>query len=131
MSNTMKHWAPKSVAPSLSAALAVKYSGQQEMTPALHQQLLTDKVRKLFKEAGEARAQQAMEMSPEHLPELYAISQQAMPMELPQQLMASDTMMAALNQINWAEEASSKPLNNLQAGNLLQEQTLESLLEAL
>lgn len=130
MSNTVKHWAPKSVVQSLSAALAVRFSDQREMTPSLHRQLMTDKVDKLFREAGEARAQQAMEMSPEHLPELYAISRQAMPQELPQLLMASDTMMAALNQINWAEEASS-PMNSLQAGNLLQGQTLESLLEAL
>lgn len=128
MSSTSRHWAPKSVDSSLSTALAV--SSNQPMTASLHRQLLADKVRRLFKEAGLQGAQAAMEMSAEHLPELYSLSQQASPQDLPDLFLYSDTLQAALNLIDWKSEPSDPSHSPLLAMQL-REQTLASLLEAL
>lgn len=130
MINTKRCWAPKTVPSNLRALLAVPLSSNQEVTPALHRQLLLVKLRRLVAEAGEDAAR-ALEMSPEHLPELLAIQQREPQSNWAVAILNSDLMMAQLGKINWSKENSLTSIHQAEIREQLQEQTLQSLLETL
>ena len=127
MNSTSKYWAPSS--PSLTSLMAVENPSRQPMTPQLHRQLMLSKISRLVKQAGPQQAQAALEMSVEHLPEMAGIAAAANPEHWPAAILNSDLMQQHLNQIDWSKQA---PLaDRMMVVELLKEQSLESLLEAL
>lgn len=123
------YWAPKNVPPHLQTALAVELPSVRAMNASLHRQLMEDKVERLVRDAG-AQAKAALQMSTEHAPELQAISQEIEPAHWPIAIMRSDLMQDALGAIDWSQQ-KGLPLPASQIAEALQEQSLQSLLEAL
>lgn len=131
MTSTVKYWAPRTVEPNLVSLLAVKVPGSQEMTPQLHRILMDKKVEELFGKETEQGARADLQMSEEHLPELFAISKREPPKNWPTAVMFSDQMSERMHRINWSLETSGESLPQDEIKEMLEEQTLQSLLEAL
>ena len=68
-------------------------------------------------------AQNAMEASPEHAPEMHLIAQSSFPSEFPQAILNSDSMHSLVSHLDWSKPGKVQPLP--------QQDSLRSLLEQL
>lgn len=121
-------WAPQTV-PDLQSALAVYR--QYPMTYQQYRDALKMKLQTLLEEAGPEEARRAMEMSEEYLPEMAVIARTVPLKAWAQAIMMSDTMDAAIGQIQWSKEGPMSLLAEMELREALQEQTIISLLEYL
>ncbi|TCQ81605.1 hypothetical protein [Pseudomonas sp. JUb52] len=122
------YWAPSNV-PDLEIALAVELISPRPMTPALHRDLMEYKLERLVREAGKY-ARQILEGSEEYAPEMYVIAQDSNPEHYAISILHSDTMMQALNQIDWSRQ-NELPRPPSEIAEALKDQCLASLLEVL
>lgn len=122
------YWAPSNL-PHLEIALAVELISPQPMTRALHTKLMKYKLEKLVREAGKY-ARQILAGSEEYAPEMYAIAHNSNPEHYATAIMYSDTMMQALNQIDWSQQ-NALPRSGGAIAEALRDQCLASLIEVL
>lgn len=90
------------------AALTVEANPDQPMDDQLHQWLMEKKFRKLI-QADPKEAQAAMEMSPDHAPELWEIAARDPMMDWPTQLAKSEAILNLLRLIDWNLENQPGP----------------------
>lgn len=131
MKSTSRYWAPSSVPPRMIPVLAVENRGQQPMEPWLHRELLRKKLERLLAEAGPVEADAAMGMSEEYLPELATIRLYQPQRNWADAIMQSDTLSALVNRIDWSKEGSRPSPSPRAVKEILEEQSLRSLLEML
>ena len=121
MTNTSNYWIPAgdlSEAQALLLAVPSKVKPNQQMYPTL----LARKLQNLIDQDGQS-AKEAMEMSQEHAPELYLISQEQPPTRWGTSLTNSDSMHSLLSHLDWSKPGKVQPLP--------QQDSLRSLLEQL
>jgi hypothetical protein len=93
---------------------------------------MRSKIARLFEEAGPREARDALEMSPEHFPEMAMIASYQNRENWPDELMRSDTMGAMLARIKWEKEGPLKSeAVKLDLLEQMEEQSLRSLIESL
>ena len=128
MNNMKTVWAPKTVPEELQPILAVQASWP--MTAPQFREMMAQKVVDLFaQEQDQGRA--ALEMSEEHLPEMALIARTRLAREWPQALMQSDSMDAVMSKIRWDQEGPTTAIRQRQIQEILQDQSLASLIERL
>ncbi len=138
MTDPTRYWAPRSVPSNLTMILAIDRGpgGPDRRAIPLEWEYrleMADKVAKLFAAAGDD-ARNALEMSAEHMPELWAIRQGEPEASWPAALMLSDAMVRLLGHIDWQQEASGDLPNPASAQEIrdeLEEQSLWHLVEHL
>ena len=131
MESTYFYWAPSSVSQSESIALTVLMHKSEPMTKRLHRELMENKLLTLVDRQTEEQVLSLLEMSAEHLPELYAMAQEQPSQEsIAELIMTSDTMGALIRKIQWDKEPG-KQKSQLQLERRYKSQSLHSLLERL
>lgn len=121
MTNTSNYWIPAgdlSEAQALLLAVRAQVKPNQQMYPAL----LARKLQSLIDQDGQS-ARAAMEMSQEHAPELWLISQEQPPTRWGMSLTNSDSMHSLLSRLDWTQPGKVQSLS--------QPSDLQSLLEQL
>lgn len=101
MSNSNMAWVPSGLPPALARALSVPHPGKTAMTRDLYLSLLESKLGRLIQENPQ-EAQQAMEMSLEQVPEMYAIAQSQPPTAWATAIVQSDSLMPVLAKVSVA-----------------------------
>lgn len=99
MNDSSKVWLPGGALPGTELALSVPDPGQP-MTPGLYREMLAAKLDGLIQSDPKA-ARQAMEMSQEQAPELWAIAEQYPPSQWASALLRSDKMAGLLAPLTW------------------------------
>ena len=128
MNNMKTVWAPKTVPEELQPILAVQASWP--MTAPQFRETLARKIADLCaQEPDQGRA--ALEMSDEQFPEMALIAKTRLPREWPQALMQSDSMDAVISKIQWSKEGPMPLQDQREMTELLQDQSLASLIESL
>ena len=130
MTNSSRYWAPRSAPSELMPLLAVEMPVQQQMTQALHRELMREKLMRLFAKE-KAQAPRLLEMSQEELPELQLIKETEPASNWPTAVLMSEVMTNRLSQIDWKLESRGQPVPQAEIREALRQQTLASLLEAL
>jgi hypothetical protein len=122
MNTSSSHWLPAGPGLTLGQrwALAVPLSSTP-MTKARHRVALEVKLDSLARLLSPQDLQAVLEMSVEHLPELYSLAQEGLPPhQLGAALMETDGLMMLLNRIDWELEGATRPSR---------EQSLREILE--
>lgn len=106
MDSMSKGWWPRSpMTNAQRAVLTVPYSSPSPMTPNLLRSLLEHKFARMLAD-NPSQARQAMEMSQENAPELYALAQSSPPSQWPALLVRSEGMERLLALIDWHKETA-------------------------
>ena len=96
MNDSSKVWLPSGLPPATAHLLSVPDPGKP-MTPGLYREMLVAKIDQLI-QADPKAARQAMEMSQDEAPELWAIAEQFPASQWASALVRSDQMQALLSQ---------------------------------
>lgn len=99
MQKPKRVWQPEDRRGNVLEALAVPFNGLL-ITPNLFKSLLEDRLRDLV-QADPQQAERQLQMSAEHMPELYLIARNNPPRDYPQQIVMSDQMQIILNRIDF------------------------------
>lgn len=136
--DTTNYWQPRTVDNHLQTTLAVKTSSNQ-VTEQTYREMLYSKIARLLNqqdqraEDGEdSPSKEILQMSLEHLPEIYTIAEYEQRLSWADAILNSDTMGALTRQINWTQEKTEIQDNQQQAiMEAMEEETLMSFLEHL
>ena len=108
MSNTSNYWIPAGDL-SEGQALLLAVPSKAKPDPQVYPMLLAEKLQDLI-DQDEKEAQSALEMSQEHLPELYQIAQDQPPKWWGTSLTNSDSMHSLLSHLDWSKPGKVQPL---------------------
>lgn len=138
MTTTDNYWKPRTTDDHLQMILAVKTSSNQ-VTQQTYREMLYSKIARLLNvqdllaEQGEGSpTKEILQMSQEHLPEIYSIAEYEDRMNWADAILNSDTMGALTRNIIWSLETTEIQVNQQKAiEEAMDEECLMSFLEQL